>query len=231
MKPTLKIKRRGFLLGASAPLGALGLGLLLEQTVPAAGESPAASLLTLAALEKLIDKMGAESPVYLRVPPKDGRLLNLLVRMTGARKALEIGTAHGYAALWISRGLADTNGHLTTIEILPDRVDMAREHVRQAGLSGQVTCKEGDAHQIVAGLPGPFDFVYLNADKSGQVDYFNQLFPGKLAPGGLLLSSGAIQQIEKLQGYLDLVSHHPEFDTVMVSATLEDGIAVSYRKK
>jgi hypothetical protein len=64
---------------------------------------------------------------------------------------------------------------------------MAKKHVGQAGLLPRVTFKEGDAHQVLAALEGPFDFVLLTADKGGQVDYFNKLFPKKLLPGGLLL--------------------------------------------
>lgn len=218
-------------MGAAGPLGALSFGLSLRESVADPGEAASPNGPGLRELERLLDEMGSESPVYLRVPPKDGRLLNLLVRMTNTRKALEVGTAHGYAAAWLGRGLADTNGHLTTIEILADRVELARKHVGRARVADRVTLRIGDAHQIVPELAGPFDFVYLNADKSGQVDYFNQLFPAKLSPGGIIVSGGAIRSEEKLKDYLNLVFGHPGFDSVTLSATMEDGFAVSYRRR
>jgi caffeoyl-CoA O-methyltransferase len=230
MKTKLKIPRRQFLQGAPGALGLLALGGAVGERSRAAQSKPWLPK-DLAALEKRIEEMEADSPRYLAVAKPDGRFLNLLIRAARAGKALEIGTAHGYAAIWMRMGLEETGGRLTTIEILPDRAAAARRHVSQAGLSDRVTFEEGDAHQVVSTLSGPFDFVLLAADKDGYVDYFNKLLPKKLAPGALLVVPGAIKQREKMKAYLDLISSHPEFDTVVVSATMEDGFAVSCRKR
>jgi predicted O-methyltransferase YrrM len=94
-----------------------------------------------------------------------------------------------------------------------------------------VTCLEGDAHQVVPTLAGPFDFVFLDADKDGQSDYFAKLYPNKLLPGGLIAVHNAIQSKEPMQDYLQMIRQHPDFDSVTLSLTMHDGFSVSYRKR
>ena len=228
MKRSEPIQRRRFLSQTTGALGLLAASGLACRVDAAETTKPTEGL---AALEKLLKGMEADGPLYLSLPVKDGQFLSLLVKATQAKNVLEIGTSHGYSAIWISRGLEETGGKLTTIEILPDRVEMAKKHVGQAGLTHRVTFKEGDAHQIVPTLDGAFDFVFINADKGGSVDYFNKLFPKKLTPGAIMVAYCAIKQREKMQAYLDLVGQHDAFDTVVLSATMDDGFAVSYRKR
>lgn len=227
MNATNEIKRREFLNRTSGALGLLALGTRLGGSEPERKPTVPDD----ATLEKLLHGMEADGPLYLSVPVKDGQFLRLFVEATGSQRILEVGTSHGYTATWLSLGLEETGGHLTTIEILPERVEMAKKHVGQAGLAHRVTFKEGDAHAIVPTLDGPFDLVFLNADKEGQVDYFEKLFPQKLSPGGNIVSYCAIKQREKMKAYLDLVGQHPQFHTVILSCTMDDGFAVSHRRR
>jgi predicted O-methyltransferase YrrM len=80
-------------------------------------------------------------------------------------------------------------------------------------------------------LEGPFDFVFLDADKDGQEDYFKKLYPEKLIPGGLIVVHNAIHSRQPMQGYFDMIRQHPEFDTVILSVTMDDGFALSYRRR
>jgi predicted O-methyltransferase YrrM len=232
MKQPLKMRRRDFLQGTPGTVGLLALAGALGHPSPlrAASDKPWLPK-DLTTLEKLITEMEPDGPSYLAVPRAEGRFLNLLVRAIRARNVLEIGTAHGYAAIWMALGLEETGGHLTTLEILEDRADIARRHVSRTGLSDRVTFEVGDAHKRVPSLGGHFDLVLLAADKAGLVDYFDNLFPKKLSPGAVLVAAGAIKQREKMKPYLDRAGSHPEFDTVVVSATLEDGLALSIHKR
>ncbi|OGB93954.1 MAG: hypothetical protein A2Z31_06535 [candidate division NC10 bacterium RBG_16_65_8] len=142
-----------------------------------------------------------------------------------------MGTSHGYSAIWLGLALEETGGRLTTIEIDRARHDLARRNVAQAGLAQRVTLVQGDAHAAIPTLDGPFDFVFLDADKEGQVDYFHKLYPRKLAPGGLIAVHNAIRQAGAMREYLDLVRNHSDFDTVTISATLDDGFCLSYRRR
>jgi caffeoyl-CoA O-methyltransferase len=228
MKTENSIQRRRFLQTS----GILGATVLFGETTGSLGTAAEAkSKVNKEGVEKLMAELEARGPKFLSVPRKDGQFLNLLIKAARAKNVLEVGTSHGYSALWIASGLEETGGHLTTIEILPERVKLAKEHIGQAGLSHRVTFKEGDAHEVVPTLDGPFDFVFLDADKEGQVDYFKKLFPMKLPPGALLVAHNAIRFKEGMKDYLDLVGNHAEFDSVILRLTMEDGFSVSYRHR
>jgi caffeoyl-CoA O-methyltransferase len=180
--------------------------------------------------KNVLAKMEAQGGVVLNVPREDGRFLNLLVKATQTKNVLEIGTSHGYSALWIALGLEETGGQLTTIEIQPDRVFLAKENLGAAGLQHRVDFQEGDAHQVVTTIDGPFDFIFLDADKDGQIDYFEKLYP-KLLPGGLLLAHNAISSENRMRPFLDMIKEHPEFDSLILSMDMRDGFSLSYRHR
>jgi len=182
------------------------------------------------AVEKVLAELETPGRRVRKVPRKDGEFLRLLVETSGAKNALEVGTAVGYSGIFIALGLEQTGGKLTTIEIDPKQMAQAKENLAKAGLAHRVTCIEGDAHKVVRTLKGPFDFIFFDADKENQVDYFNVLFP-KLRAGGVIVSHNAIRHEKHMHDYLDLVKNHPQLDTVILSATMDDGFAVSYRRK
>jgi predicted O-methyltransferase YrrM len=79
-------------------------------------------------------------------------------------------------------------------------------------------------------VAGPFDLVFLDADKGAELDYFNSIFP-KLRPGGFILLHNAITSKQAMQPYLDMVSKHPEILHVVLSLSMRDGFSVSFRKR
>lgn len=89
-----------------------------------------------------------------------GRLLNFLVRFGRVRNALEFGTATGYSAIWIARGLDD--GHLTTLERDSDLADLARANLKRAGVADFVEVLTGDAENTIASISGPVDFMFVD---------------------------------------------------------------------
>lgn len=224
MKTNLPLKRRDFLRTA----GAAGVFGLLSASCERSGATGASESVP---MDKVLSQLDAIAREYVTVPKQEGQFLNLLVKITQARRVLEVGTSYGYATIWLALALAETGGQLTTLEILPERVELAKRHIAEAGLSRRVTFHQGDAHEIVPTLAGPFDLAYLDADKGGQVDYFHKLFPKKLPPGSLLVAHNALLLADKMKAYLELVRQHPEFDTLMVSATPDDAFALSYRRR
>ena len=134
----------------------------------------------------LIDALIAEDPVLDRVlqnnqraglPPIDvaanqGQLLALLVRITGARRVLEIGTLGGYSTLWMARELPE-DGRVITLEYSPQHASVARENLRLAGVADRVEVIEGPALDSLAALEDspPFDLVFIDADKPNNPRY------------------------------------------------------------
>lgn len=176
----------------------------------------------------LLKEMEAQSHRYWSVPRKDGQFLNFLIRAMRAKRVLEVGTSQGYSAIWMALALKETGGHLTTIEIERSRYMLAQKNINQAGLASLCTFVFGDAHREVLKIPGPFDLVFLDADKEGQVDYFQKLYPQKILPGAVIAAHNAIKYASLMQDYLNLISNHPYFDSITVSATMEDGFCLSY---
>jgi predicted O-methyltransferase YrrM len=111
----------------------------------------------------------------ISVTPNQGKFLMLLARIRGARSILEIGTLGGYSTIWLARGLVE-GGRLITLEADPRHAEVARENFARAGLSRIVHLREGRAQdtlpELAAEGTGPFDLVFIDADKPGNPDYF-----------------------------------------------------------
>jgi predicted O-methyltransferase YrrM len=126
------------------------------------------------ALEEALAANAAAGLPSIDVSAPQGKLIHLLARMTGARKALEIGALGGYSTIWLARALPD-DGRLITLELNPKRADVARRNVAVAGLGGKVEVRTGAAlttlPKIEAEGLGPFDFVFIDADKINNAAY------------------------------------------------------------
>ena len=115
----------------------------------------------------------------------EGRFLQLLVFATGARRVLEIGTFSGYSALSMAAGLPP-DGRIVTCEIDPRHAEVARRFVADSAFSGRIDIRLGPALDTVAGLDGPFDLVFIDADKTNYANYYEAVLP-KLADRGLIV--------------------------------------------
>jgi len=119
-----------------------------------------------------------------------GRLLTMLVEISGARNILEIGAFTGYSATCMAYGLP-SDGHIDTLEINDELEDLMREGWKRAGVSDLITLHIGDARKTLETLEGPYDLVYMDANKREYVDYYNLLFD-KVRPGGLILADDVL---------------------------------------
>jgi len=111
----------------------------------------------------------------INIAPNQGKLLQLLVQLRGARRILEIGTLGGYSAIWLARGL-EPGGRLITLEANPHHADVARNNIARAGLADLVEVRVGPALETLPKLAvekqGPFDVVFIDADKPNNRNYF-----------------------------------------------------------
>jgi len=164
----------------------------------------------------------------MNVPPQDGRLLQMLIKMSDAKNVLEIGTSNGVSAIWMALGLEETGGKLTTLEIDPVKVKLAMENFRKAGVDDRVRLIEGDALQTLRTLTGTYDMVFMDAAKHQHKDYLDIIYP-RIPKGGIIVAHNAVRQAFSMRDYLDYVRNHPELDTVILT-TGNDGVALSYKK-
>lgn len=164
----------------------------------------------------------------LSVPPEDGRLLRLMAEAAGAKQAVEIGTSAGYSGLWIALALQNTGGKLTTFDIDEDKVRVARENFAKAGVDGLITVVQGDAHQEIKKLKGPVDFVFIDAEKEGYVDYLKQMLP-LVRPGGIIMAHNTSNESRSLRAYKEAVFENPDLETMLINVS-DRGMAVSVKK-
>jgi len=160
------------------------------------------------------------------VPEQDGRILRELVLKHRFTRALEIGTSTGHSGVWIAWGLAQTGGRLTTIEIDPERHATAVRNFASAGLADRIDARLGDAHELVRELPGPFDFVFSDADKDWYLQYFKDLDP-KLELGGCFTAHNVLRSGGGgAREFLDYVRARPNYTTTVETGSGE-GVSVS----
>ena len=151
--------------------------------VSGAGQSPATKDLEARVAAFLADRQYAWRD--MNVPESDGRQLHDLIVKGGYTRALEIGTSTGRSGIWIALALSKTGGKLITIDIDPGRHAEAVTNFQAAGVAPFIDARLGDAHALVPALDGPFDFVFIDADKDWYTNYAKAVLP-KLTVGGCI---------------------------------------------
>ena len=151
------------------------------------------------ALEETLKASAAAGLPAIAVSPPQGKLLHLLARSIGASSILELGTLGGYSTIWLARALAP-GGHLITLEANPSYAELASANIERAGLSALVELRLGRALDTLAELAaedrGPFDLVFIDADKQSTPDYFawalEHSHPGTLIVADNVIRDGAV---------------------------------------
>jgi len=162
------------------------------------------------------------------IPYSDGKVLHDLVLKNNYKNAVEIGTSTGLSAIWIAWALSKKGGKLITIEMDEDRYNRALANFKEAGLSEYIDARLADAHDLVEKLEGPFDFVFVDADKEWSKNYFTALAP-KLEVGGCFTAHNARNTgMKGTKEFLDYVKGLPNFETT-IDTTSSSGISISYK--
>jgi predicted O-methyltransferase YrrM len=166
----------------------------------------------------------------LNVPAADGRRLHDLVVEHGYTRALEIGTSTGHSAVCIAWALSKTGGKLVTIEIDRGRHEQALANFREAGLADYIDARLADAHELVPALEGPFDFVFVDADKDWYTRYFRAVLP-KLEVGGCFTAHNvAGRRAGWVAEFLDALEATPGLET-RIEGSRGSGLSVSYKRE
>jgi predicted O-methyltransferase YrrM len=194
----------------------------------------------------LADALKANAAGGLRaidVSAAQGKFLNLLVRMTGARRVLEVGTLGAYSTIWMAKALPD-DGTVVTLEYEPHHAEVARRNVERAGLSHVIEVRVGAAAEtlpvLAAEQPAPFDFVFIDADKPNNTVYLDWAI--KLGrPGTVIVLDNVVRNGELAnarstdpnvlgsRGAFDLIAANPRLSATAlqtVGAKGYDGFAV-----
>lgn len=155
------------------------------------------------ALRAAVDALAANDMPMIQISPLQGRLLQVLAAACGARKILEVGALSGYSGIWLARALP-TDGRLISIEISEKHAAVARASLERAGLADRAEVRVGPGDQLLPGLlaDGPFDLVFIDADKPGYPTYLDWAL--KLArPGSVIVADNCIRGGAPLRGQTD----------------------------
>lgn len=150
------------------------------------------------------------------VPPETGMFLYLLVKLSRAKRILEVGTSNGYSTLWLAEAIRQNGkGSISTIEKDPLKVNLAWANFKRAGLSKGIDIYYGEAHKALKRLKGSFDFVFIDATKEEYLSYLKLILP-KTKPGTLIVADNAIMFKDRMKDYLHFVRNHPKLESVLV---------------
>jgi len=190
--------------------------------------------------DTLLERMEeyADSHAIPIIGPLVGRLLYNLAKASQSRKILEIGTAIGYSGIWLARAVAPQKGSVTTIDMDPERVKIAKKNISEAGLERIVRVIEGNALKVLPTLKEEFDMIFLDSDKDVYPDAFKMSVP-MLRKGSLFVADNALwggdvakggksKDTQSMIKFNRLVSEFPGMSTVIVP--LRDGVLVSLKE-
>jgi predicted O-methyltransferase YrrM len=170
----------------------------------------------------------------MNVPEVDGQILHDIIIENGYTKALEIGTSTGRSGIYIAWALSKTGGKLITVEIDERRHNEAVSHFKELGLDKYVDARLADAHELVPELEGPWDFVFIDADKYWYTNYAKAVIP-RLEPGGCIAAHNVYQSRGRYGrggtgGYYEYMEEQEDFKNEILPQS-RSGLAVSYKKK
>jgi predicted O-methyltransferase YrrM len=163
----------------------------------------------------------------LNLERPSAELLYLLLRASGRRRVLEIGTSNGLSAIWIQAALRGTGGALISIDREPAKIAEARANLVAAGLLDGATLLCGDATEIARDLPGPFDCVFFDADRVSAPAQLELLLP-KLTADALLVCDNVLSHPDEVAGYLDAIGRLPGFAATTVP--VGKGLHLAHRR-
>ena len=180
----------------------------------------------------LADNAAAGLPVH-DVSALQGKMLALFVRMTGARRVLEIGTLGGYSTIWMARALPE-GGSLLTIEADPRHAAVARHNIERAGLGSRVDLRCGAALDVLPSLSGPFDLVFIDADKPNNPGYLRWALalsrPGTVIIGDNVVRGGAVTDpsscdpsVQGVRAFLTSMAAAPRLSATAIQTVGEKG--------
>jgi len=193
-------------------------------------------------LEAALEESRRAGLPQIQISPNQGKILQLLVSLAGARRVLEIGTLGGYSAIHLARGLPG-GGSLVSLEIEERHAEVARRNIERAGLGGRVEVRVGEARRLLAAMvregEGPFDAIFIDADKRGYPGYLEWSLrlsrPGtliladNLIRGGEVLEEPGDEAARAVRRFNEMLARDPRIEVTIIPLLRErlDGFALA----
>ena len=158
--------------------------------------------------------------------PDSAAFLSLLARIAGAKRILEIGTSVGFSTIYLADAVRQSGGHITTIELMPEKSEKARQNIQAAGLSEYVALRTGDIRELAGQLTGPWDLIFIDLEKDLYLPVW-QMLSTEIRVGGVIVADNVVSHADDLQDYLTAIKNDRRFETVTVP--IGQGLELSRR--
>lgn len=163
-----------------------------------------------------------------RIIPRDAaEFLSILARSVQAKKIVEIGTSVAYSTIWLAMVARSLGGKVTTFEIDPKKIDLAKLHLEKSGLSNFVEIINANPINNPEKIPDNIDFVFLDAEKEDYISHFRAVYD-KLKDGGVVVADNIVSHFRDLKGYIELVRNHENCSSAMITS-IGRGYELTYK--
>lgn len=186
--------------------------------------------------QELLIELEKTQQDFWNIARSSANFLNMLIKVSGAKNVVEVGTSNGYSGIWIAKALKETGGHLTTIEYYEKRIVLAQEHFKICGVDDIITIKQGSACDVLDAthvdnpdnncFDSPIDFVFLDANKGEYIKYFDIINP-KLKVGGIIAADNITSHPDKVAPFVEKIKADPNYQVEILD--LPAGMLLGYK--
>ena len=160
--------------------------------------------------QELLQKLEQTQEDFWNISRSSANFLNMLIKISGAKNVVEVGTSNGYSAIWLAKALKNTGGHLTTIEYYEKRIILAQENFQKCGVDDIITIKQGSACEVLETIDFEIDFAFIDANKGEYIKYFDIINP-KLKKGGLIAADNITSHPQKVAPFVEKIKNDPNY--------------------
>ena len=161
------------------------------------------------------------------ITERNGRFLNMLIKISGAKRVLEIGCANGYSTIWLADAVKHNGGKIISVDFSKPTFESAKENLEKAGLSDYVEFKFGNALEVVPKIKSPkkFDFIFVDGQKRQYWDFWKAIC-GRLSDKAIVVFDDVLSFPHKTQDFMNKIKKVKGFDQVILPIDGDDGILV-----
>lgn len=176
--------------------------------------------------EQILKGLEKTQKDFWNISRESANFLNMLIKISGTKNVVEVGTSNGYSGIWIANALKETGGHLTTIEYWEKRIILAQQNFQTCEVDDLITIKQGDACEVLESLEEEFDFAFIDANKSEYIKYF-EIIDKKLKKGGIITADNITSHPEKVAPFVEKIKSNPNYQVEILD--LPGGMLVGYK--
>lgn len=176
--------------------------------------------------QEILAELEKTQKEFWNISHASANFLNMLIKISGAKNVIEVGTSNGYSGIWIANALKETGGHLTTIEYWEKRIVLAQENFNKCGVDDIITIKQGEACDVLKEIDFEIDFAFIDANKEEYVKYFD-LINLKLKKGGIITADNITSHAEKVAPFVEKIKSTPNYQVEILD--LPGGMLLAYK--